>query len=1114
MKRKCYALLSLLLALCMVLPLGVFVGADTPADIGVAVDGAIDGTTGKQLDVIEGKNVSVNVAVEGFVDITVSYPADYTLQATSTNNGVTHLQDNGNGKYRVIGTSRYGDAKDTITFTAKKENAANLVATVTVTVLEPIIVEFGLVELSNGTVLDPDRTNEFMPGTEVSVSRILYQLSTWDDAFDVDADPANATCSLDGTTFSKSVTLKGGDKKLYIRYKEGSLEKTVVYAIVVTGKKIDKVDLAAKADDVLTKYEESATVTTADVRKNIQISVTYVGESPVAIQDNYTLRFINNDTGRETDTISITVANRSKYTVYALYDGEKSNSVPLSEIIKVNEKIAKSFKMDVKNATVKEYIEGETLNDFRGVTVTVTYTDNTDKIFRGDEIKALNLYIHPFVYGEKYVIAEYGDLLAKVDVSYLNIARKGVVKIKAIDTNVQKKYAVGDKLDLTGLKVELTYNDGKTNIISYSDPKVECSPAHGSTITASTKKVMILYTGEDGSQLATSFALTISTDKKLNSAELAFGSSGKIDYFVGESFKPAGFRVTLFFNDGTKENLSLDSSKLTVTYKVENGDFRSASSISSFTKAQNGYIVAKITYGSYGSTEMEIPVNVTKRPNLVSITAVCTKENEDGTRQGYFVGDNPSVKDFVITARYDDNSTRIFEVADDDINFNARTPYSYSRKGDGVTYTVKLSPTKIEEDTKKVTISYNEYVTVGTKTNKTVETDVEVKVTVPDCILKHYNNTTRTYEYTPYESIHDALDNVKEDDEIQLCRDVTLTGDEPQSVSFEIDLNGYTLIMIRGEIYVRSNASSSVKITFFNSARDDAHIRYSNKEDEDIIVAYNKEYVIDRTSKGDGRYDVTITSAKNGKVNGPTEVIHGHDAKFTITPDEGYEIASIKVNNKTLKAASDNTLLVEDVREKLTVTVTFQEKAWQNPFTDVSKSATYYKAVQFVYEEGLFNGTSATKFEPDTTMTRAMFVTVLGRLAGVNVDNYKTTSFSDVAAGQWYSEYVEWAASIGLVEGYGNGKFGPNDSITHAQMYVLMERYADIIEGKNTMASGTSIAANDVRDIPGWAYEAVEYAAKHDFLVVSSYRLTPNNNAKRSELAMLLQKFCKNILEY
>ena len=1107
MKRKCYALLSLLLAVCMVLPMGVFVGA-AEASISATVSGAIDGSTGEALKDMSGANVSANVAVEGSLSITIDYPKTYTVKAESTNNGVTRLTGE-NGVYTVTGTSTYGSATDTITFTATKEGATTLTATVTVTVCEPIITAMD-VALQKGS-LNANGISTFAPGDVIAVSGISYTLSNGETGSGSSSDVEYA---VNGGSFGKDpITVKGGDSSVSIRYTNGSLSKTNNYSIVVTGKTIESVTLSPKADADLLKYKEGDTITETDVRKNILISVTYKNEAPVEIFDNYTLKFVNSDTGRESDSLEISIADRSKYSVYAVYDGEKSASVNLSKIIKVEEKTPKSFTMDVRNATKKDYIEGETLDDFRGITVTVSYTDRTEKTFKGDEIKSLNLYIHPFVYGEKNIIVEYGDLLTKVDVSYLNIARKGVTKIKAIDTNVQKKYAVGDKLDLTGLQIELTYNDGKTSRISYSDPKIECSPAHGSTITASMKKVMILYTGEDGSQLATSFDLTISTDKKLTSADLAWGSNGKMEYFVGEAFKPSGFRVTLFFNDGTKENLALDSSKLTVTYSVENSEYKSASNIPSFTRAQSGYVNAKVSYGSYGKTDLQIPVTVTKRPNLKSITAVCTKVNEYGTRQGYFVGDIPSVKDFTITVYYDDNSTRTFVVEADDSSFSARTPYTYTRKSDGVTYTVKLNPTKIEEDTKKITVSYNEYVTVGTKTNKTVETDVEINVTVPDCVLKHYISF-RNYETTAYESIHDALDNVKEGDEIQLYRDVTLTGDEPQSISFEIDLNGHTLTMIRGEIYVRSNASSSTKITFSNSSRDDAHIRYTANEDDDVIIAYNKEYVIDRFSKNDGRYDITITSVKNGKVTGPTEVIHGHDAKFTITPDEGYEIAAIKVNNKTYKAASDNTLLIEDVREKLTVTVTFQEKAWQNPFTDVSKYATYYKAVQFVYEEGLFNGTSATKFEPDTTMTRAMFVTVLGRLAGVNVNNYKTSSFSDVATGQWYSEYVEWASSIGLVEGYGNGKFGPNDSITHAQMYVLMERYADIIEGKNTTASGTSISANDVRDIPDWAYEAVEYAAKNDFLVVSSYKLTPNDNAKRSELAMLLQKFCKNILGY
>lgn len=1120
MKRKCYALLSLLLAVCMVLPMGVFVGA-ADETITATVKGSIVATSGEQEEDKSGKDVSACVAVEGFVDITVSYPSGYTLQAESTNNGVTLLQDNGSGKYRVIGTSTYGDGKDTITFTATKKDAAALVATVTVTVVEPVIVELADVTLTNGTVLNPKGTNEFKPDTEVSVKSLRCQLSTWDDDSLVDGNPAYVEYSLDGSSssFSKTpITLKGGDSKLYIRYNDGTYnKKTEKYDIVVKGKTIDYISVAKNGS--ANPYEETGKI---NLKQNILVSVKYNGEIyETPIGENYTIVVI--DASGKEYTGDLTKENYKNYSFYVKYDGVRADRYcgygrdfcPVSEVVDFNTDTPKSFTMDVRNATKKDYIEGDTLDDFRGVTVTVSYQNSPDKTFKGDEIKSLNLYIHPFVYGEKNIIVEYGDLLSKVDVSYLNIARKGVTKIKAIDTNVKKKYAVGDKLDLTGLQIELTYNDGKTSRISYSDPKIECSPAHGSTITASMKKVMILYTGEDGSQLATSFDLTVTTDKKINSADLAWGSNGKTEYFVGETFKPAGFRVTLFFNDGTKETLALDSSKLSVTYSVENGDFKSASSVPSFTKAQNAYVIAKIKYGSYAdAVELQIPVSVTKRPNLKAITAVCTKTNDDGQREGYFVGDVPSVRDFEITVYYDDNSTRSF-IVDKEETVNARTPYNFTRKEDGVTYTVKLTPTKIEEDTKKITVSYNEYVTIGTRTNKTVETEVEVKVTVPDCILKHYTST-RNYETKAYESLYDALVDATDTyyDEIQLCRDVTMSTDYASDKTLEIDLNGHTLTMIRGEIYVRSSASSSTKITFTNSSRDDAHIRYTNNEDDDIIVAYNKEYVIDRSSKGDGRYDVTITSVKNGKVTGPTEVIHGHDAKFTITPDEGYEIAAIKVNSKTYKASSDNTLLIEDVREKLTVTVTFQEKAWQNPFTDVSKYATYYKAVQFVYEEGLFNGTSATKFEPDTTMTRAMFVTVLGRLAGVNVDNYKTSSFSDVATGQWYSEYVEWASSIGLVEGYGNGKFGPNDSITHAQMYVLMERYADIIEGKTTTASGTSISANDVRDIPDWAYEAVEYAAKKDFLVVSSYKLTPNDNAKRSELAMLLQKFCKNVLEY
>ena len=1111
MKRKCYALLALLLAVCMVLPMGVFVGADnTTPKMKIEVSGNIgadDKVTTTYADYTDG---SINLALDGTANVKITVPNGYTLQTPQGDGkGVTGITGNGNTYNIVAVSTRLGDS-DTYRFTATKTGEKDLVATLKVNILEKQITDVTITAEVNSNNVTLANNMSFNPGETITVKSVQISYN--------DGTTKNSYQKID----PESITVTGGMKDIsFLIVDDNDLEARVKYDIFVLGKEIKSIDVTGVANRVEYKDNE-----TANLKDNIIVRATYADEKSVTLDSaDYDVNLYIS--GKKVD-YSITKDNYKELSFTITYDGfTTENALNVSNYISYSSAKPIDLSMTFGKNAKKDWVEGQTLDNFNDVTVTISYDNDKDVSYSNSDIAKLNLSISKFVYGDNYITVEYTEggktISKKVSTNGLTISKKLVDHLEITAKPKKTDYTEGDKLDLDGMEISLIYNNGEKEALPYSYSKFSCSPANGSILSAGTTTVYVIYkdsyvdsNGKTQSiEKSVNMALSVKkAGKKLNSADLAWGSNGKTEYFVGESFKPSGFRVTLFFNDGTKESFGLDSAKLTVTYSIENGDFKSASSIPSFTKAQSAYVIAKIKYSSYGEVELQIPVSVTKRPNLKAITAICTKTNDDGQRDGYFVGDMPSVRDFEITVYYDDNSTRTFVVGKDE-TVSTRTPYSFTRKEDGVTYTVKLSPYTIAEDTKKITVSYNEYVTIGTKTNKTVETEVEVKVTVPDCILKHYTSS-RNYETKAYESLYDALVDASDTyyDEIQLCRDVTMSTDYASRKTLEIDLNGHTLTMVRGELYVASNASSTTKITFSNSSRDDAHIRYTNNEDDDVIVAYNKEYVIDRNSKGDGRYDVTITSVKNGKVTGPTEVIHGHDAKFTITPDEGYEIASIKVNSKTYKAASDNTLLIEDVREKLTVTVTFQEKEWQNPFTDVSKYATYYKAVQFVYEEGLFNGTSATKFEPDTTMTRAMFVTVLGRLAGVNVDNYKTSSFSDVATGQWYSEYVEWASSIGLVEGYGNGKFGPNDSITHAQMYVLMERYADIIEGKNTVSTGTSISANDVRDIPDWAYEAVEYAAKKDFLVVSSYKLTPNDNAKRSELAMLLQKFCKNVLEF
>ena len=99
-------------------------------------------------------------------------------------------------------------------------------------------------------------------------------------------------------------------------------------------------------------------------------------------------------------------------------------------------------------------------------------------------------------------------------------------------------------------------------------------------------------------------------------------------------------------------------------------------------------------------------------------------------------------------------------------------------------------------------------------------------------------------------------------------------------------------------------------------------------------------------------------------------------------------------------------------------------------FLDVKPTAWYYQAVDYAAREGLFAGTSATTFSPEVGMTRAMFVTVLGRIAGAQGQTSMTSRFTDVNPTSWYSPYVEWAAEQQIVSGVGSSKFAPNEKIT------------------------------------------------------------------------------------
>jgi len=177
-------------------------------------------------------------------------------------------------------------------------------------------------------------------------------------------------------------------------------------------------------------------------------------------------------------------------------------------------------------------------------------------------------------------------------------------------------------------------------------------------------------------------------------------------------------------------------------------------------------------------------------------------------------------------------------------------------------------------------------------------------------------------------------------------------------------------------------------------------------------------------------------------------------------------------------------------------------------FKDVHSGHSYYDAVKFVVSEGLFNGTSATTFEPNTTMNRAMFVTVLGRLDKADVSKYTEPSFSDVKAGEWYTSYVEWAAANGIVNGIGGGKYGVTGEITVEQACTVLYRYAD---GK-TAAEKSGKNVTDFTDgdsVSSWATTAVEWAVENGIYEGIGDALSPTSAASRWLVATMFANYAR-----
>ena len=173
-------------------------------------------------------------------------------------------------------------------------------------------------------------------------------------------------------------------------------------------------------------------------------------------------------------------------------------------------------------------------------------------------------------------------------------------------------------------------------------------------------------------------------------------------------------------------------------------------------------------------------------------------------------------------------------------------------------------------------------------------------------------------------------------------------------------------------------------------------------------------------------------------------------------------------------------------------------------FSDVSDNQWFFDAIQYVFQKGIFSGVSDTEFSPEGSMSRGMFVTVLGRLAKIDVESYRSDSaFSDVDAATYYAPYVTWAASMGITTGMGDNLFAPDSLITRAQMATFIVRFLDASEIPLPDAVAENVPA-DLDTIPSYAQEAVLKLWRVGFFKGDQDgNFNPDNQATRAEASVL-----------
>ena len=326
----------------------------------------------------------------------------------------------------------------------------------------------------------------------------------------------------------------------------------------------------------------------------------------------------------------------------------------------------------------------------------------------------------------------------------------------------------------------------------------------------------------------------------------------------------------------------------------------------------------------------------------------------------------------------------------------------------------------------------------------------------------------------------------------------------------EIDQNGMVTVTGTGEITVKTVKAGDTE--------------YEQTECSVTFTAAQKPSS-SGPSSGVTTYPVAVENTTNGTAKADrTRAASGTTVTITVTPNDGYTLDGLTVTGQNGReiAVTDQGSGVHTFTmpaSKVTVSVTFAETGasyadclreetcpiW--PFTDASTTAWYHDGVHYCIENGLMNGYGNGLFGPNDNLSRAQLAQILYNKEGQPAVT-GGSGFTDAADGAWYAGAVTWAAANGIVAGYGNGLFGPNDPITREQLAVMLWRYAKFKDCDTTQEGMIIRAFSDYESVSGYAMDAMAWAVNTG--VISGFEdqtLRPQANATRAQVAQLLKNF-------